>query len=211
MSYETLIRTILSTRCLMVYEALNLTKNRDREETVAEILLTKLEDKDAWRTVFANRSIHVLLQHYTNMIMTTKFPNHGVSVFPIPTFQEYIDKLLNIQTLGPSDYQTFIQSMNDPAFRRNMVKKYELSIFQDQTKNYLIYIVRLYLLSHTKYSHFFTEEESEYLEGSINLIPFFERLHNKGWTLHALDNTTTELEDQLELDACITIRNLFLQ
>uniref|UniRef100_A0A6C0I5M6 Uncharacterized protein n=1 Tax=viral metagenome TaxID=1070528 RepID=A0A6C0I5M6_9ZZZZ len=207
-SYENLIRTLLANRCLTQYQSNIFKKEKEEEEDdFGESLLSNIEDSELWRTIFMDRSINTLLQHYANIMTTTI--THSLPILAIPTFQEYIDKMINIRTLGPSDYQRFVQSMKDQTFRRNMTEKYEKAIFQDQIKNHIIYIVRLYLLFHTKYSNYFTTDEMCYLaEEAINMIPYFEHISEKGWYLDALDNAVTD--DQIELDACITIRNLFL-
>jgi hypothetical protein len=116
----------------------------------------------------------------------------SIPVFHIPTFQEYIDNLVRFEIFGPSDYQRFTASMSEPTFRKNMIDKYQHEILEKQIKNHIIYIVHLYLLEKTGYSKHFTDKEKEYLDVAINIIPLFEYIGRKNWTLEDLDTITTE-------------------
>jgi hypothetical protein len=199
---------------MAAYESV-LSKEHDFENAAfSEPLIERIEDLEVWQTVFSNSSIQTLLQYFTQTLDggTYYSLSDSISVFAIPTFQEYIDSLVHIQTLGPYDYQKFIQSMNDAVFRKNMEEKYKKVILQDQTKNHIIYIVKLYLLSQT-YSRYFTENEASYLEETINMIPYFEHLSEKGWDIDALESYKDKgtMGYNKELEACIIIRNMLLR
>jgi len=192
----------------MIYESI-ISKQIAKNTHLSESLMEKIEDKEIWKRIFADHSIHTLLQYYAKI--SSSPPHDSLPIFIIPTFQEYIDKMVNITSLGPSDYQRFIQSMKDPVFKDNMVTKYKNSIYSEQLKNHIVYIVRLYLLYHTKYSLYFTKEESAYLEETINMIPFFEVLSKQGWSLDELEHYEVDMDKKIDIDAYITIRNMFLQ
>lgn len=197
---------------MAAYESV-LSKEHDFENTAfSEPLIERIDDLEVWQTVFSNASIQTLLQYFTQILdnETNYSLSDSISVFAIPTFQEYIDKIVHIQTIGPYDYQRFSHSMNDPVFRKNMEEKYKKDILQHQIKNHIIYITKLYLLSQT-YSRYFTENEASYLEETINMIPYFEHLSEKGWDIDALESYKRTMGYNKELDACIIIRNMLLR
>jgi hypothetical protein len=107
-----------------------------------------------------------------------------------------------------------------------MIDKYNETIYTNIIKNYIIYIIQLYLSRTTNSSTIFTDEEYEEMELSIDLIPYIEFLSSKnlgidnfiGETTNAnnIDNTTNttmeeEYNDHLELEIIKYINNALMQ
>jgi hypothetical protein len=44
------------------------------------------------------------------------------------TFQEYVDNIYNINTLGPYDYMEFCKKMREPIFKQLLYEKYIIEI-----------------------------------------------------------------------------------
>jgi hypothetical protein len=101
-----------------------------------------------------------------------------------------------------------------------MIDKYNKDSLEGQVKNHIIYIVQLYLLERTGYSQHFTDKEREYLDVSINMIPLFEYIGRKNWTVEEIDrlenaaNFEQMIDNRLytlEVDTLRQIKDMFLR
>jgi hypothetical protein len=121
-------------------------------------------------------------------------------VYKQETFQEYIDRTININTIGTYDYQQFIKNMNSTPFYNNMVTKYNNTQSIKTVKNQLIYIVKLYLTKSSNPSNYMTEEEAQEVDTFLNMIPYFEYMRSNNWVDHT-QCFHDELQDKVETDA----------
>lgn len=58
--------------------------------------------------------------------------------YPQQSFQEYVDEKINLQTIGPYNYQTFIKNMTDPEFKTKLHSKYQKDHELSALKNMII-------------------------------------------------------------------------
>ena len=210
--YIQCIKTLLINRCLVEYEAAKYDTNT--VEDFCGILIESIQDTETWAAIFEKTSIRTLFRYYMAIQSGHKDQSTAsIPVFHIPTFQEYIDNLVRFETFGPTDYQRFTASMSEPTFRKNMIDKYHQDIQESHIKNHIIYIVQLYLLERTGYSKHFTDTEKEYLDVAINIIPLFEYIGRKNWTLEDLDTIEPDYDkiqditnSKLELDTLRQIK-----
>jgi len=165
-------------------------------------LETYKTDETLWKKIM--NEIHIPIKYLTHLYKTTEYgiPIHGINVFQQTTFQEYIDSIINLQSLGSYDYQKFIQSMQDEGFKNNMIKKYNHAMYMNIVKNYIIYVVQLYLSRNNEISTIFTDEECAEMDLSINIIPYIEYLSSKQMTIGDINDTndTNELCEPIEFD-----------
>jgi hypothetical protein len=136
----------------------------------------KKEDKEdtIWNELF--RLEYPLLQYYL-LLLENENRNENVKQSPVykqETFQEYIDRIINLKTVGPYDYQEFIKNMMYEPFKSNMISKYNRSTLETTQKNHLIYVIKLYITSKIDKNVFMTEEEMGEIDTHLDLIPYFE-------------------------------------
>jgi hypothetical protein len=202
--YRNLIRTLLATNCVVEYKKTIYEQDDHAIEEYRGVLIDSIKNPDTWVSIFNKPNIHCYFEYYLLLQEDLQIePTTCVPVFTIPTFQDYIDNLVRLETLGPADYQNFIKSMQEPTFRANMEQKYNKHIFQNQMKNHIIYIVQLYLLQTTGFASFFTEKEHSYLDLSINLIPFFEYIGASNYTIDDLESLHVNVSDYSDIEKTI--------
>jgi hypothetical protein len=100
-------------------------------------------------------------------------------VYKTKTFQDYVDSMINIQTIGSADYQTFVVSMENPNFRYKLVNKYHSYVREQQIKNHLIYIIQSHI-----------NHRIDLMDKNIvlDIIPYFEYLGMNGLSLDNVDD-----------------------
>lgn len=167
--YIKFIKSFLVIRCVMEYITIIHQDERDMMESMFDV--------SVWNRVF--NQIHPLFQYYKN-IMTSKTEtiayeqNRISTVYTQPTFHEYINSLLNLKTIGPADYQEFVNNMRTDAFRENMFMKHKKLIAQNTIKNHIIYLVNIYLMKQEGHIRFFTPEEEHDIDVMLNAIPYYD-------------------------------------
>ena len=210
--YVHFIKTILINNCYMeycnqVYEKLYLLNNI--ECVYKTMLESNTTDKDIWEKVF-NKN-HDLVQYYLHL--TTNFQNilneantekkiynqtQLSDIYKQPTFQEYVDKILDSETEYESEYQKFTIFMKNKNFKDRMVEIYQTEMHKNTLKNHLVYIIKLHISNQLGKSIYFTDKEKMDLDIMINAVPYFEYLSYNGWTMqdinlgmiyHGLDTT----------------------
>jgi len=223
--YVKFIKTFIANNCYIKY-CLDVTTTDNNEETYRTQLMENKNDVKIWNKIM--NEMHIPIKYLTLLYKTTTYgiPIHNITVFKQQTFQEYIDSLISLKTVGSYDYQRFIKSMQENSFKNKMIDKYNETIYTNIIKNYIIYIIQLYLSRTTNSSTIFTDEEYEEMELSIDLIPYIEFLSSKnlgidnfiGETTNAnnannANNTTMEEEynDHLELEIIKYINNALMQ
>ena len=109
----------------------------------------------AWNEIF--NELHIPLQYLYQLIyhshtiastqstyslenmhdLVTKMYN-APRTYVEQSFQEYIDERVNLQKVGPYDYQAFIKNMNDTTFKQNLYAKYQKDFELMALKNLII-------------------------------------------------------------------------
>jgi hypothetical protein len=109
----------------------------------------------AWNEIF--NELHIPLQYLYQLIyhshtisstqstyslenmhdLVTKMYN-APRIYVEQSFQEYIDERVNLQKVGPYDYQAFIKNMTDPTFKQNLYAKYQKDFELMALKNLII-------------------------------------------------------------------------
>ena len=220
--YAHCIKTIVVTRCLAEYESVVYEADDHTVEEFRDTLLESIQDTAIWSQVFDKPTMRTFLNYYVALCSAEPIAHitPSIPVFHVNTFQEYIDAMVRFEVFGAADYQRFTNSMKEPAFRKSMIDKYNKDSLEGQVKNHIIYIVQLYLLERTGYSQHFTDTEREYLDVSINMIPLFEYIGRKNWTVEEIDrleetanfdNMTDNRLYTLEVDTLRQIKNMFLR
>ena len=158
-------------------------------------LMENKNDEKIWNKIM--NEMHIPIKYLTLLYKTTKYgiPIHNINVFKQQTFQEYIDSLISLKTVGSYEYQRFIKSMQDKSFKNKMIDKYNETIYTNIIKNYIIYVIQLYLARTTNNSTIFTDEEYDEMDISIDLIPYVEFLSKKNLSI---DNFRYYQEDEIE-------------
>jgi hypothetical protein len=145
-----------------------------------------------------------LLEHYPEKEGKLK----QASVYLQETFQEFVDRQVNIKTIGPYDYQQFIRSMQDDGFRQKVFVKYEISDNERRVKNNIIYIVQLYLNEKTNTSYYFTDEERNEMDLTLDILPYLQYIAKNGWLYQDVKDEKIEketIDERNELNVLKTI------
>ena len=171
--YIQFIRSFLVNRCVMQYISITYNKTTTSQPQLLESIL----DINIWNRIFDE--IHPLFQYYKNIVnerqdLVMFDQNRLTTVYEQLTFHEYVDSLLNLKTLGPTDYQEFIKNMNHVTFRENLFLKYKKSVLRNTLKNHLIYLVNMYLLKQEDKTRLFTPDEERDIDIMINAIPYYD-------------------------------------
>jgi hypothetical protein len=179
----------MSNNCITISQTNNI------EEFHRIQLMENKNNEDLWNKIM--NEMHIPIKYLTLLYKTTTYgiPIHNINVFKQQTFQEYIDSLISLKTVGNYEYQRFIKSMQDESFKKKMIDKYNESIYTNVIKNYIIYVVQLYLARTTNSSTIFTDEEYEEMDISIDLIPYVEFLSKKKLSI---DNFRYYQEEEIE-------------
>jgi len=192
--YVKFIKTFIANNCYIKY-CLILSQRNNNEEFHRTQLMENKNDEDIWNKIM--NEMHIPIKYLTLLYKTTTYgiPIHNISIFKQQTFQEYIDSLISLKTVGSYDYQRFIKSMQEESFKNKMIDKYNETIYTNIIKNYIIYIIQLYLARTTNSSTIFTDEEYDEMDISIDLIPYIEFLSKKKLSI---DNFRYYQEEEIE-------------
>jgi len=171
-------------------------------------LIKHKDEQQVWNEIFQKQ--HIILKYYMKLV--EHFPNNqGLKQAPVylqETFQEYIDKQVNIKTIGSYDYQQFIKSMKEESFREKIFEKYEKSDNERRVKNNIIYIVQLYLNEKTNTSYYFTDEERNEMDLSLDILPYLQYIAKNGWLYQDVKEEKIEkesIDERNELNVLKTI------
>ena len=168
-------------------------------EGFMENLIKYKDDDMIWNEIFNKQ--HTILNYY--MKLMEHFPeNQGqskqTSIYPQETFQEYIDKQINIQTIGAYDYQQFIKSMKIETYKQKVFEKYEKNDKEKVIKNNIVYIIQLYLYERTNTSYYFTDDERREMDISLDILPYLTYLSKNGWYYEDINEEKIEKESMEE-------------
>ena len=158
-------------------------------------LIKYKDEQSVWNEIFHKQQM--IIKYYMKLL--EYYPENQGNLKQAPvylqeTFQEYIDKQVNIKTIGPYDYQQFIKSMKDESFRQKVFEKYEINDMERKVKNNIIYIVQLYLNEKTNTSYYFTDEERNEMDLSLDILPYLQYIAKNGWLYQDIK------EDKIEKD-----------
>jgi hypothetical protein len=178
--------------CKQVYAAADIESQNYKYK-----LLDYKNEKYIWDNVFS--SVNDLLVYYMHLSVdhldilnlqnkVTYTQNRLSSNYEHVTFQTFIDNQINFQTVGYREYQSFIKSMKDPAFKNKMVERYRTYMETRTLKNHIIYVIGLHLSKQIDCSTMFTDEESADMDTMINAIPYFEHLSKNYWTIEDIES-----------------------
>jgi len=182
------IKNILTSACYSEYcRQVNKTFQDGNSNTAyyKYALVEHKNDKAIWDNVFYK--LHDLFTYYLHLSTDYKGillsqPRivyeqlHLASTYLQLTFQEYVDEQINFQKVGYREYMNFAKSMQEYKFKAKMVDKYREDTETRNLKNHLIYIIHLHLSEAIENSKYFTMEEKELMDLSINPITYFEYL-----------------------------------
>ena len=195
--YIRFIKQYLCQRLYTKYIHIGFTTDIPDEETVYNVLVCP----EIWRDIFNEE--HIILNYYLQLL--SNYPDQSITdktlpVYNIETFQEYIDRRVNLNTIGSYNYQEFIRNMQDETFHRNMIQKYEADKFLRKVKNHLIYIIKLYIIKCNNPNVFMTEEEAQQVDSFLDMTHYFNYMRNNNWDDHSQCYSESE-NNKVEADA----------
>lgn len=186
MEYIEFIKNTLVNQCIIefkraVYEKENM--DTINEPIYVDKLFSSIDDVNLWHIVF--KKIEPIFNYYLELEYNEV--KYSKPVFNTKTFQEYIDELVNIRSIGPADYQRFIQNMKNEDFRSKMKRNYDIYSLKNNLKNHLIFIIELHFLESIG-KMMLDDEMKTYLPIMVNAIPYFEYLTEKKWSIYDIEN-----------------------
>lgn len=207
--YIHFIKKFLINRCYLEFCKIVNEKTKTLEiqvQSFTEKLIKYKNDEKIWNEIFDTN--YFILKYYIYLFIeeengftnwtSTLYQHKQANVYLQETFQEYIDKRINMQSMGPYDYHEFILSMKDQTFKNNLIEKYNRYDMERTMKNNLIYITQLYLSEKTNTAYYFTDEEKEEMDTCIDVIPYFEYLTKKHISLFEIMNYSESQEEMEE-------------
>jgi hypothetical protein len=185
--YVDFIKKFLVNRCII--EFINQFYENPEYSDKSELLFS-IDDVNVWNEIF--NQVYPLLNYYFMVVSESKRPilyeqKQLSIVFEEPTFQEYLDGLIQHNTKS-SDLKKFNDNMKIKDFNEKLYSKYEVHTKKITLKNNLIYLVKLYLsnqttqttqTTETKQKKYLTPTEENDLDLMINAIPYFEYVSHK--------------------------------
>jgi hypothetical protein len=164
-----------------------------KDDPFTNDLLESKDNKYIWDIIF-NRH-HDLFRYYQYLSSDVNYQQNQMSTtYNQISFQDFIDEKITFQMVGYREYQRFVKSMKDPIFKDNMVEKYRADVSSRSLKNHIIYVVFLCIAKNMGDSTYFTSEEQESMDISLNPIAYFN--HISKLERHP-DDTTGELEERV--------------
>jgi hypothetical protein len=201
--YIRFIKQYLCQRLFTKYVNIGFTTDIPDEDTVYNELVCP----EIWHDIFNEE--HMTLNYYVQLLSNYTEEQQAISnktlpVYRTETFQEYIDRRVNINTIGTHDYQQFTKNMKDETFHRNMIQKYEAEQFLRKVKNHLIYIIRLYIIKSNNPDIYMTEDEAKEVDTCLDMTPFFKYMRSNNWVDHTQCYSESE-NNKVEADAMTKI------
>jgi hypothetical protein len=206
--YMYFIKRYLVTYCYSEY-CRKIYSYPEEEVGYTQTLIKYKDDETVWNEIFHKQQMIIkyymkLLDHYPENQGNLK----QTSVYLQETFQEYIDKQINIKSIGPYDYQQFIRSMQDDGFREKVFEKYEKGDNERKIKNNIIYIVQLYLNEKTNTSYYFTDEERNEMDISLDILPYLQYIARNGWLYQDIKEEKIEKETIEERNELLVLKTM---
>jgi hypothetical protein len=197
--YIRFIKQYLCQRLYTKYVNIGFTTDIPDEEAVYNILVCP----EIWRDIFNEE--HTVLNYYVQLLSKYTDEQQAITdktlpVYDIETFQEYIDRRVNLNTVGTHGYQQFTMNMRDETFHRNMIQKYEAEKFLRKVKNHLIYIIKLYIIKCNNPDVYMTEDETKEVDTCLDMSSYFKYIRSNNWVDHTQCYSETE-NNKIEADA----------
>ncbi len=151
-------------------------------------------EPDVWKEIL--NMIHVPMKYLIQLYKTIDYeiPQHSIQVYEYKTFQEYVDTYVTLEKAGSYNYQQFIKSMKDPEFKNKVVEKYETSLYENKIKNYIIYVINLYITAKTNTHQIFTDREQLEMDISVDIMPYLEYISKRDLHTNKHDIKTGYIE-----------------
>jgi hypothetical protein len=179
-SYYQFIKSFLVNMCYSEFTKMVYEKNSTRDA-----LIDFVADVDIWNAIFYKKEIRTTLRYFTELYSSIEEPlcARTIPLYETETFQDYVDHVVKIDSLGAYDYQMFTKYMGESNFHRNMVTKYERAMLEKILKNHIVYVTKLTIMYYANEASYFTTNEMNDIVSFVNVIPFFEYLASRGNTL----------------------------
>jgi hypothetical protein len=170
---------------------------RQEDRRYKNALIDNKNDKIIWDNVFYKYRdlftyyLHLSTDYKNILIYQPKIiyeQIHLSSAYLQLTFQEYIDEQVNFQKVGYREYINFAKSMQEHEFKNKMVEKYRIDFETRNLKNHLVYVVQLLISRNIESSIYFTADEHELMDTTLNPISYFEYINIKREPEALLDN-----------------------
>jgi hypothetical protein len=185
--YDRFLRNFLVTHAYMEYHKVSAQEK------------SAIKDSDTLcETIF--QSLYPILTYYLERLNGEYSQiafDKEIQVFPMMTFQQYIDETINIKTIGTYDYQRFTENMKDEGFRTNLYRKFEKSMAMRRLKNHLFFILELHDQRDRNKEAYRTPTESEYIDTVLDATVYFDYLARRETTDSEKENQALALIDRM--------------
>lgn len=185
--YDRFLRNFLVTHAYMEYHKVSAQKK------------SAIKDSDTLcETIF--QSLYPILTYYLERLNGEYSQiafDKEIQVFPMMTFQQYIDETINIKTIGTYDYQRFTENMKDEGFRTNLYRKFDKSMAMRRLKNHLLFILELHFQRDRNKEAYRTPTESEYIDTVLDATVYFDYLARREPTDSEKENQALALIDRM--------------
>jgi len=190
------VYTIVKFNCIYAYELL-FYKN---DKTIWDKVFQKNKDMFLYYLELTTDHLSILPKQPRIAYSPTQTSNTYEQI----TFQEFVDERVNLQKVGYREYQTFIRSMTDSNFKKNLIDKYRNDTEITSLKNYLIYVIQMIISKYINKSEFFTVDEAKDMDISMNPIPYFEYLCRNSNTIDSDIMYSPQVEGFIKLEQSVT-------
>lgn len=192
--YIHFIKTFIANKCYMNYCNMMLKKSNEEGSDYKENILKYRYEPDVWKEIM--NAIHIpmkyLIQLYKNI--DYEIPQHSIQIYEYQTFQEYVDGYVTLEKAGTYNYQQFIKSMKEADFKNKVVEKYEAALYENKIKNYIIYVLNLYITAKTNTHQIFTDREQLEMDISLDIMPYLEYISKRDLHINRDDIKTGSIE-----------------
>ena len=196
--YVQFIKNFIVNKCYTRFNVLVKEKSDRWCTNYKQLLMEYKNDEDIWKTIMKEN--HIPMKYLTFLFKKTEYdmPINNVNIFKQQTFDEYIDGIYTKETCGDNYSQycsQFYSSLNnDYNFKKKTIEKYHYAMYMNVIKNYIIYIIQLYLSKTLDNSSVFSDKEHTELDIFLDLSVYF-----KYSSIIGLDDDDDE-EDENEED-----------
>jgi hypothetical protein len=171
--YIKFIRAFLINACFMEYS--KQVYENAKDDPFTNDLLESKDNKYIWDIIFNKH--HDLFCYYQYLSSHVNYQqNQMTTTYLQISFQDFIDERITFQMVGYREYQRFVKSMQDLSFKGKMVNKYQADVSSRSLKNHIIYVVFLCIAKNIGDSTYFTSEEQESMDISLNPIAYFNHI-----------------------------------
>lgn len=192
--YIHFIKTFIANKCYMNYCNMMLKKSNEEGSDYKENVLKYRYEPDVWKEIM--NSIHVPMKYLVQLYKKIDYqiPQHNIQVYEYKTFQEYVDTHVTLEKAGSYNYQQFIKSMKEPDFKNKVVEKYDAALYENQIKNYIVYVINLYITAKTNTHQIFTDKEQLEMDITVDIMPYLEYISKRDLHINRHDIKTGCIE-----------------